>query len=189
MRALDIGSALDRRWHWLRGEMDQSKEPDLGLLASVLAGAGIEYAVIGGVALQVHQDEPRSTLDVDVAVPSRTALPRQALQQAGFRETGRFPHSDNWVGPGGTPIQFTDDPALRDAIRRAIEVALRDGSLRILAASDLLHEKLRAGRDPARRRSKRLQDLADAQALLERDPRLGDQLDDDERALLASLPA
>ena len=53
---------------------------------------------------------------------------------------------------------------------------------------DLLHEKLLAGADPARRRSKRLQDLADAQALLEATPALAADLTADERALLDRLP-
>ena len=52
----------------------------------------------------------------------------------------------------------------------------------------MLHEKLRAGRDPARRRSKRLQDLADAQALLEQDSALQGELTLEERALLDALP-
>ena len=36
-------------------------------------------------------------------------------------KTGRFPHSENWVRPEGTPVQFTDDPALAGAILRAEE--------------------------------------------------------------------
>ena len=52
----------------------------------------------------------------------------------------------------------------------------------------LLHETLRAASDPARRRSKRLQDLADAQALLEFTPTLAQELRAEERALLDQLP-
>lgn len=60
--------------------------------------------------------------------------------------------------------------------------------LRVLARPDLLHEKLRADSDPAHRRSKRLQDLADAQALLEETPELRSELSEAERALLDALP-
>jgi hypothetical protein len=42
--------------------------------------------------------------------------------------------------------------------------------------------------DPAKRRSKRLQDLADAQALLEADPSLAAGLTPAERAVLEQLP-
>jgi len=168
--------------------MERSKEPDLALLASILEEHAVVYALIGGVALQVHQREPRTTLDIDVAVSKRDDIPRRALESAGFRETGRHAHSDNWVGPQGTPVQFTDDPALAEAVSRAVEVQVSDRAIKVIGAADLLHEKIRAGRDPARRRSKRLQDLADAQSLLEQDSGLEQQLTPEEKALLESLP-
>lgn len=65
---LHTGFELDRRWHWLRGEMDETKKPALMLLARAFDDAGVSYAIIGGVAMQVHQDEPRTTLDIDVAL-------------------------------------------------------------------------------------------------------------------------
>jgi hypothetical protein len=186
--ALRDGFLLDRRWHFLRGEVERSKEPDLASLLRILAEHGTPYAVIGGVALQLHQREPRTTLDIDVALARRADLPREALRGAGFRETGRHAHSDNWIGPGGTPVQFTDDPALSGPVSRAVEIEAGELRLRVLSLVDLLHEKLRAGGDPARRRSKRLQDLADAQALLEQDPRLQSELTAQESALLDELP-
>ena len=186
--SLEAGFVLDRFWHWMRGEMDRSKEPDLAAIVRVLSSHRVSYAVIGGVALQIHQKDPRTTIDVDIAVADRSQLPREALITAGFRETGRHEHSDNWIGPTGTPIQFTDDHALRGPVSRAIEVRIGDIALRVLRRDDLLHEKLRSGRDPARRRSKRLQDLADAQALLEQDPSLAAELTPEERALLEQLP-
>jgi hypothetical protein len=84
-------------------------------------------------------------------------------------------------------VQFTDDPELRDAIPRAEPMKLEDVTLRVLAPADLLHAKLRAARDPARRRSKRILDLADAEALLEKDSALAASLSDEERALLARV--
>jgi len=63
---------------------------------------------------------------------------------------------------------------------------------RITAAGDdhhaVLHEKICAGSDPAPRRSKRLQDLGDAQALLEAHPELRETLAPEERAVLDRLP-
>jgi hypothetical protein len=187
-RRLEIGFLLDRQWHLLRGEMEQSKRPALLSLAKILADAGVAYAVIGGVALQVHQKEPRTTLDIGLAVPDRGLIPRAELEASGFRPTGRFQHSENWVGPGGTPLQFTDDPALSEAIERAEVIDLEGIPLRVIGRADLLREKLRAGTDPARRRSKRMQDLADAQALLESDPALAGGLTAEQRALLDRLP-
>jgi hypothetical protein len=85
-------------------------------------------------------------------------------------------------------VQFTEDPALAEAISRAEEVELEDVRLRVIGRADLLHAKLRAAVDPARRRSKRLQDLADTQALIESFPDLEQELSDGERALLERLP-
>src|SRR5437867_10452177 len=133
-----------------------------------------------------HSKEPDRSLPVGIR--SRKDLPREALIAAGFRETARHEHSDNWVGPDGTPVQFTDDPALLGPVSRAIVVQIGTLGVRVLSVADLLHEKLRAGRDPARRRSKRLQDLADTQSLLEQDPTLAAELAADEKALLEGLP-
>jgi len=185
-RRLEIGFLLDRQWHRLRGEMEQTKRPALLLVARILAEARVPYAIIGGVALQIHQAEPRTTLDIDVAVAGD--LPRERLAAAGFVRTGRFAHSENWVSADGVPVQFTDDPALAGPIQRAEAVPLDDVELRVIRRADLLHEKLRSAADPARRRSKRLQDLADAQALLEATAELAPELTPAERALLDRLP-
>jgi len=105
MTNLETGYALDRRWHWLRGETmqdgaDASKQLALEALAAVLGASGVPYAIIGGVALQVHVLEPRTTLDIDVAVADLQLLPIAAMQQAGFSKTGAPEHSENWQGPG-----------------------------------------------------------------------------------------
>ena len=72
-------------------------------------------------------------------------------------------------------------------IQRAEEVELENVRLRVIARADLLHEKLGAASDPACRRSRRLQDLADAQALLESTPALEQELTPEERSLLGQL--
>ena len=185
--ALATGFALDRRFHLLRGEMDTTKEPALLLLAQVLNRRGVRWAIIGGVAAQVRLAEARTTLDIDVALADATALPLQALQAAGFRHQGTFAHSDNWIGPGEVPVQFAADPAWLGAIDRATTIALENESLPIITAADLLRAKLVAGRDPARRRSKRLRDIADAVALVEQEPRLADELTEEERSWLVEL--
>jgi hypothetical protein len=185
---IEIGFLLDRQWHLMRSEAEQSKRPTLLLLGRVLAEAGIPYAIIGGVALQAHQAEPRTTLDIDLAVADREQIPRQLLAASGFSETGRFARSENWVGPDGTPVRFTCDPALAGAVARAEAIEIEGVPLRIIQRADLLHEKLRAAADPGCRRSKRLQDLADAQALLETDPSMVSELTDEERETLLRLP-
>lgn len=185
---LETGFLLDWQWFWMTAGIERTKKPDLLLLLRVLAEARLPYALIGGLAIQVHQAEPRTTLDIDIALTDRRRLPREALAAAGFRETGHFTHSDNWVGPGGTPVQFTDDPALATAVAAADQLEVDGIPLRVLRRVDLLREKLRAAADPARRRSKRLQDLGDAQALLEADPTLARELTELEHAILERLP-
>ena len=185
---IEIGFLLDRQWHLMRAEPESTKRPELLLLGRILADAGVSYAIVGGVALQVHQAEPRTTLDIDVAVTDRDEIPRQRLAAAGFCETGRFAHPESWMGPDGTPVQFTDDPELLGAVTRAETIDLEGVPLRVIGRGDLMHEKLRAAADPARRRSKRLQDLADAQALLEANPAAAAELSDQEKATLNLLP-
>jgi hypothetical protein len=181
----DAGLMLDRQWHLLRGTMERTKEPTLLAVARILDEAGVAYAIIGGVAVQIHLPDPRTTLDIDVAVAG--SIPDDRLRAQGFTLDG-FTHSENWRGPDDTPVQFTDDPALTGAISRA-EIVERGGvRLRVIGRRDLLREKLRSGSDPARRRSKRFQDLGDVQALLEADPSLSAELSPAERALLDRLP-
>ena len=184
---LTAGFLLDRQWHWLRGEMEQSKRPALLALGRVLRDEKVLYAIIGGLAVQVHQREARTTLDIDLAVVGRNTIPRDALIAAGFRFHESSEHSENWIAADGTPVQFTDDPSLVAAISAADEFVVEEVTLRVIRVVDLLHEKLRAGSDPARRRSKRLQDLADAEALMETNPDLGRELRPEEKALLGQL--
>lgn len=88
----------------------------------------------------------------------------------------------------GTPVQFIDDPMLAGAVSSAGDVFVDDIRLRVIQVVDLLHEKIRAASDPARRRSKHLQDLADAEALIESTPECAQQLAAEERAILDRLP-
>lgn len=73
------------------------------------------------------------------------------------------------------------------AVLDAGEIPLEDMTLRVIRIQDLLREKLRAASDPACRRSKRMQDLADVQSLLEQVPELAAQLTAGQRALLDGL--
>src|SRR5262249_37370369 len=94
---LEAGFILDRQWYWLRGEMERTKRPALLALAQLFAEADVPYAIIGGVALQIHQTEPRTTLDIAVAVATYSQLPRASLAAAGFTWSGRFSHFENWI--------------------------------------------------------------------------------------------
>jgi hypothetical protein len=170
---------LDQRWRTSMGlPAGDTKERALHLVTDLLEREGVPYAVIGGLALQLHSEEPRTTIDIDVAIKSYDAIPAQRLREAGFEHVGRFAHSDNWLAPGPgakksrTPIQFMADPLAHQAVDHAQLVVVRDLRLRLATAPDLVTRKLQAAEDPSRPASKRVSDLPDILRLLEDHPDL-----------------
>jgi hypothetical protein len=135
------------------------------------------YALIGGVAVQLYSSEPRTTLDVDLAIVLYDLIPHDALLEAGFVHEGRHPDSDNWRAPGQGPqsqrtaIQFfSEDVGIESAVLRARTVDLGDFQVRLASPADLLALKLAAAEEPRRRPSKRRQDLLDIITLAEEHP-------------------
>src|SRR6185295_13197049 len=132
---LAMGYALDRLWSESMGlPLGDSKETPLRLVTEILEREAVPYALIGGVAVQVHSEEPRSTLDIDFAVPRYVDVPRAALLEAGFEHTGRHAHSDNWRAPGPdqlklrTAIQFSaEDQGIAEAVTNAEILDLAEG--------------------------------------------------------------
>lgn len=179
---LELTGRLDARYHLLQDGVERDKEQTLIALGRVLAAARTKYAIIGGVAVQFRSRDPRTTLDIDVAVLCYDDLPHQAFLASGFNHLKRHAHPDNWTGPDGTPVQFTDDPVLHTAVSSAEEHRRGKLVLRIATSFELVRAKLRAAKDPARRRSKRLIDLAGACALVEEDSQLRDRLAPEELA-------
>jgi hypothetical protein len=174
-RLLGQSYALDRLWRETMGlPPGDTKEQPLRAVISVLEAAGTAYALIGGVAVQLYSREPRTTLDVDLAVRRFADIPRDALTQAGFTHEGRHLHSDNWRAPGSAPrpqrtaIQFSaEDVGIDDAVARARSIDAGGYTLRVAAPADLLVLKLAAAEEPSRRPSKRRQDLLDVITLAE----------------------
>ena len=178
---LSAGYALDRLWNETMGLLDgDSKEQPLRLVALLLDRERVQYALIGGVAVQIHSREPRSTLDIDLAVPTYAHVPRSALLDAGFDHTGRHSHSDNWRAPGTGPlpsrtaVQFSaEDDGIAEAVAHAFTIDLPGGvPLRVATVADLVALKLSAAEEPERRPSKRVHDIADVLALLEEHPEI-----------------
>ena len=138
--------------------------------AAAFQAAGIAYALIGGVAVRIRSGVPRATLDVDFAVPTQAdrEATTAALAARGFRRTGVFAHSMNFVHASGEPVQLAFDAAFDPMIVRAERVRVGALEVPVVTLADLLAMKRRAAADPARRRSKALRDQADI-ALLEGD--------------------
>jgi predicted nucleotidyltransferase len=164
--------ALDHLWRETMGlPPGDSKRQPLRLVAELLEREAVAWALIGGVAVQLHVREPRSTRDIDLAVRAFEEIPREALIGAGFSHTGRFDHSDNWLAPGGTVVQFSvGDEDHLGTIERATVIDVDGMRLRLATPSDLVRLKLAAAVDPRRRSSKRRYDIADIAAILEENP-------------------
>jgi hypothetical protein len=178
---LAVGFRLDALWAETMGfDPSDTKERPLRLVAELLNRAGVAYALIGGVAVQIRTTEPRTTLDIDIAVPRFDDVPRAALLAAGFDHTGRHEHSDNWRAPPAGPsslrtaVQFSaEDVGIADAVARAELTDLASGlRMRVATPADLIVLKLAAAAEPRRRPSKRQHDLADVVALMEEYPEL-----------------
>jgi hypothetical protein len=170
--------ALDRLWRETMGlSPGDTKEQPLRAVIAVLEASGTAYAVIGGVAMQLHSREPRTTLDIDLAVKTFADIPRDALMKARFEHEGRHPHSDKWRAPGAgtrtqrTAIQFSsEDVGIDAAIAGARTVDAGGFDLRLAGPADLLVLKLAAAEEASRRPSKRRQDLLDIITLAEEYP-------------------
>jgi hypothetical protein len=178
--------ALDRLWRETMGlAPGDTKEEPLRRVISVLETTGTPYAVIDGVAVQLYSREPRTTLDIDLAVTTFDDIPREALIKAGFEYDGRYEHSDNWRAPGPRPrsertsIQFSaEDIGIAETVQRAQQVDVGDMHLHLASVEDLLVLKLAAAEEPRRRPSKRRQDLLDVVTLAEEYPEVAVTLPD-----------
>src|SRR5215475_3043011 len=128
--------------------------------AGVLREIGAPHALIGGLAVAVHAGVPRATLDVDLAVRSDVEKERlvAAFQRAGFRLTGRFEHSINFLHAGGDPVQVAMDAGFDRVVDRAETIGVAGVEIRIARRDDLIALKERAAADPRRRRSMALCD-------------------------------
>lgn len=165
-----------------RAEYGSIVEPEADKLTAIRAvveamqKAGLDYALIGGVAVGLQSGVPRATLDVDIAAPTYAPCGQlhAVLSSLGFQAMGFFAHSRNYRHEGGQPVQFVFDAEFDVFIERAEVMKLRDFELRVVTKEDLIAMKRRAASDPTRPRSKALRDQADIALLL------GDVPDDDE---------
>ena len=180
MDALHAAAALTEREHRLRALEPGGNTcvalslPDMitavADVTAVFRQHRVPYALIGGLAVSVRSGEPHATANVDFAIPTtadRDAL-TAALEQRGFRLTGKFAHSINFEHTSGEPVQLAFDAGFDSIIARAELVRFGELELYVVTRDDLISMKRRSAADPARRRSKALRDQADI-ALLEGD--------------------
>lgn len=149
-----------------RGEAMGESPDKVTALADVVRALdrlGAPHALVGGVAVGIRSGVPRATVDTDVAV--RSTIERssviEVLTAAGLQLAGTFAHSLNFRHPSGEPVQIVVDPEFDPMIERAEPLEVTGIRLNVVTTADLIAMKERAAADPARRRSKALQDQAD----------------------------
>ena len=132
-----------------------------------LQQVGIAFALIGGLAVGIRTRVPRATIDIDLAALTSASRERVtgALVSAGFVCRGTFPHSINFLHRNGEPLQVAFDAEFDQMIERAEPIEFRGIRIPVVSTEDLISMKERAARDPGRRRSKSLRDLADNEPL------------------------
>ena len=89
------------------------------------------YALIGGVAVGLHTQHPRATLDTDLAVHTshRGGSLNALFVAAGFELRGEYAHSANFRHTSGEPLQLAFDAGFDAMIERA-EVFEVEGLIR-----------------------------------------------------------
>lgn len=176
----DLGITLDHLWGETMGLPADDKENVLACLIGVMRHEDIPYAVMGGVAVQLYTEDPRTTADVDIALHDRDDIPRVSLERMGFTYDGSYRWSENWRAPASAGtlrkrrvlVQFSADDLMSASVDRAVEVRAGDLSFSLVTMEDLILLKLAAAEESTRRTSKRQQDVTDISRLLEEHPEL-----------------
>ncbi|GIW70484.1 MAG: hypothetical protein KatS3mg102_0026 [Planctomycetota bacterium] len=139
-------------------------------LVSELESAGVEYAVVGALALAIH-GVPRATTDIDLLVqPEVLQAALEVARRCGFvveADPIRFPdgmvvhRTNKFEGEDHLTLDFLlVDPNLLPAWESRFVVQTEDGPIRVISRDALIRMKAAAGRT---------RDLADIEALREQD--------------------
>lgn len=142
-------------------------------LSRALERDRLKHVIIGGVALAIW-GRPRTTVDVDVLVAHESADPEVVLKAletedfrlaeqgvhrevmlAGFRAFRRYGSGEQTVVP--VDVLVSSNPVVGEIVERAKRRPFGGCEVSVPSAEDFIVLKLQAGR---------LQDLADAQAVL-----------------------
>ena len=152
-------------------------------LVTVLEQTDVPWCVIGGIAVNHWAQEPMATRDVDLVIAA-PALEEAlaALGKAGFR-VERHEWSVNLQAEGVVSIQISTESFYHDFTSRAVPAEIHGINMRVASLEDTLAGKVKAWREPSRRRSKRLKDLTDIARLLDAHPGL--QIPEDVRTAIA----
>jgi hypothetical protein len=132
-------------------------------ILSALQHAGVQSALIGGLALSPHK-VIRATQDIDLLIDQGDAvIVEKVVTGLGYRclhrstEVGNYQRQDERLD-----FLYASRPAARQLLTHAAELSTSLGSLRVISAEGLIGFKLQGlANDP-----RRTQDMEDIKALL-----------------------
>ena len=148
------------------------KQDVLSLFIEILDKLGVEYCVIGGLAVNTYA-EPVVSLDLAIVIRvQKLDTVCNTAKNNGFKiET--FEHSINLTIPDSDlRIQLQTDSRYQSFIRQAHTKNVLGYRMMVASVQDVLQGKIWAYLDETRRKSKRQKDLADISRLVENKPEL-----------------
>jgi hypothetical protein len=157
---------------------------DVLLLVENLERADIQWCAIGGVAVNHWAEEPMVTQDVDIVVVLDSVdRAVQILEKAGFISE-RFEWSVNLKGHSKVSIQISTEKFYEGYPERSVPADIHGILMRVASLEDTLQGKIKAWKDPERRQSKKIKDLADIARLVESHPELWEKLGEELQKLI-----
>lgn len=151
------------------------KEDVLQIFLDTLSSTGVDYCVVGGLAVNAYA-EPVVSLDLDVVVAAKDIETVCKAVDVHFK-IERFFHSVNLSSDkSALRIQLQTDPRYQDFISKATRHTVLGYEMNVASVEDVLQGKIWAYSDEERRKSKRQKDLADIIRLIETYPSLVDRL-------------
>ena len=146
---------------------------DLKQLLLAFNAHGVEYLVVGGWAVGFYS-EPRSTKDIDLFIRSGVrnseavfralaefGAPLAGLTPADFRDNPASVFQIGYTPARADILQGIDGVVFDEAWLRRVELSIQGVPVHVVAAEDLIKNKLASGR---------LTDLADVEAIREANP-------------------
>jgi len=137
----------------------------LPLLCDELAKAGVDYSLIGGVALY-FSGTPRTTFDVDfLTVLSSSDRVDELMRRLGYRALHRSEDAANYVSSepdlGQVDFLFAHRKYALEMLRRAVKTDVLGRSVKVLKAEDLIGLKVQSSSNDPKRAAKDRADIED----------------------------
>jgi hypothetical protein len=155
--------------------VSHGEEDILGRLIELFGETGIDYCVVGGLAVNAYV-EPVVSLDLDIVVVAE-AINRLLEGAKKIFHIEKFPHSFNLSSPKSElRIQLQTDPRYQSFLSRSSVRDVMGYKMKVAAVEDVFQGKIWAFSDDQRRQSKRQKDLADIFRLAESYPELRELL-------------